>query len=124
MEPTRRGGFPPSTKLLGSFTCARRGEGFGLGCPVADGSLCGVIAAGQGGGPRVVACGVGIHWPRVLRGSSFRCVGAAGCFASLLARFTTINARRTAIITMNGHESAGTHILARRETSAHWAPAR
>jgi hypothetical protein len=24
-----------------------------------------VIAAGQGGGPRVVACGVGFHWPRV-----------------------------------------------------------
>jgi hypothetical protein len=44
-----------------------------------------LIAAGQGGGPRVVACGVGFHWPTVLQGSSFRCVEAAGWFASLLA---------------------------------------
>jgi hypothetical protein len=45
--------------------------------------LCGVIAAGQAGWPRVVAGDVGFHWPRVPRVSSFRGVGAAGRWSAV-----------------------------------------
>ncbi|WP_406442357.1 class I SAM-dependent methyltransferase [Streptomyces sp. NBC_01613] len=45
-------------------------------------------------------------------------------FMSLLAGCAAVDTRRIAITTMNGHESAGIQILARKASSAHRFPAR
>ncbi|MFC7262734.1 class I SAM-dependent methyltransferase [Streptomyces lutosisoli] len=49
---------------------------------------------------------------------------ATDWFTSLLAAFETVDTRRTTVNTMNGHESAGLQILARKAASSHQAPPR
>lgn len=44
--------------------------------------------------------------------------------SSLLAGFESIDTRRITVSTMNGHESAGIQILARKPTPHHDAPTR